>query len=163
MSDSENTEASVPIVNVESYPSTSTSVDRVSNDDSDTSSVESIGTSAEVLPQTDDGILIVPVARASASPSFDGLTIPIAVHLDPKFPRTSYGRVTATGLTTRELPDPNILHREANDSNSAEELKKTKKRLPGDFILKNNTVEAELPTLALEVDRSRFRMFLMMT
>lgn len=62
MSDSENTEASVPIVNVESYPSTSTSVDRVSNDDSDTSSVESIGTSAEVLPQTDDGILIVPVA-----------------------------------------------------------------------------------------------------
>lgn len=101
----------------------------------------------------------MPSVRASISNSFDGLTISVAVPLDPKFLRTTYGGVTATGSTTKELHDPNILHRETDDSDSREELPNTKKRLPGDFVLKNNTVGHELPTLALEVDRTRFRMF----
>lgn len=69
----------------------------------------------------------MPSVRASISDSFDGLTILVAVPLDPRFPRTTYGGVIATGLTTRDLPDPNILHREADDSDSREKLPKTKK------------------------------------
>lgn len=57
----------------------------------------------------------MPSVQALISNSFDGLTIPLVVPLDPKFPRTTYGEVTTTDLTTRELPDPNILYREAND------------------------------------------------
>lgn len=68
----------------------------------------------------------MPSVRASISDSFDGLTIPVEVPLDPRFPRTTYGGVTTTGLTTRDLPDPNFLHREADDSDSREELSKTK-------------------------------------
>lgn len=69
----------------------------------------------------------MPSVRASISDSFDGLTIPVVVSLDLRFPRTTYGGVTATDLTTRDLPDPNILHREADGSDSHEELPKTKK------------------------------------
>lgn len=150
----ENTEASIPIVKVESSPSTSTSVDRVSNENPDTSSKKSIGTSAENFPQKNDGILLVPSVRASISSSFDGLTIPIV---------SPYGEVIATDLTTRELPDPSILHREADNSDSHEELSKTKNWLLGDLVLKNNTMRHKLPTLALEVDYTRFRMFYMTT
>lgn len=161
MSNSENTEALIPIVEVESSPLASTSVDRVSSDESDTSSEESVGTSAEIFPQTNDGILVVPRVRASNNTSFDWLTIRVAIPLDTKFPKTSYGGVIATGLTTRELPNSNILHREADDFDSSEELPKTNKTAPWALLPKNNMVGHELPTLALEVDRTRFMMLYM--
>lgn len=50
MSNSENTKVSVPVVEVESSSLASTLVDRMFEDSSDTSSKESVGTSAENFP-----------------------------------------------------------------------------------------------------------------
>lgn len=105
----ENVKVSILIVEIESSSSVATSLDRTSSYNSDTSSDESVGTSTKVPVPHNDRIFIMPVARASTSTSFNGLTIPIVVLLDPKFPRTTYAEDIATDLTTRELPDPNIL------------------------------------------------------
>lgn len=157
MSNSEKLEVPVPIVKVLSSSSASTSVDKSTDDNSSTSSDESVGTSAGQTLQTNDDIFVVPIVQTSINDSFDGLTIPVVVPLDPNFPRTTYTNVTTTDLTTRELLDPNILHREGANFDSSKELSKTKKRLPRDFILKNNTLGLALSILALEVDRSMFR------
>lgn len=59
--------------------------------------------------EIDDGVIRVLNVRASTNDSFEGLTIPVTVHLDPRTPRTTYAGVTATGLTIRDVSDPSIL------------------------------------------------------
>lgn len=52
---------------------------------------------------------------------------------------------------------------ESDYSNSLEEFPNTKEKLPGDFVLKHNTIGEELEDLALEVDPFRFRVFSLRT
>lgn len=143
MSNSENNEASVlKIVEVESNTATSTSTNRIFNEDSDTSSEESVGSRVEneTTSLINEAIFVVPSVQASTNLSFDNLTIPVAIPLDPRISRTTYAGVTTTGLTIRDVPDPSVLNRDFDDSNTLEDVPKTKKRLPGDFFLKNNTL-----------------------
>lgn len=142
MSISKNNEVNIPIVKVESNSSVSTSVDRLADESSSTSSNESTsiearqtqptsfdfrGQSPPTMLDTDDWIIRVPSVKALTGSSFEGLTVPVTVYLDPSIPRTTYSGVTATGLTTRDLPDPCILQGEGADSDSSEELPKKKK------------------------------------
>lgn len=86
MSNSENIKVFVPVVEVSSSSSTSTSVDRMTDDSSSTSSVENVGTRVGNLLELNDGILVVPRGQASISGSFDDLTIPVAVPFRPELP-----------------------------------------------------------------------------
>lgn len=104
---------------------------------------------------------MVPSVQTLTDSTFDNLTIIVVVPLDPRFPRTTYAGVTTTGLTTRDLPDASVLNREVEDFDSLKELSKIKRQLLGDFFLKNNTIGLELPTLSIELDPTKFRMFRM--
>lgn len=86
MSNSKNIEVPVQVVEVSSSSSTFTSVGRMTDDSSSTSSEENVGTRVGNLLELNDGILVVPRVQASISGSFDGLTIPVAVPFRPKLP-----------------------------------------------------------------------------
>lgn len=163
MSNFENTEVSVPVIDVESNPSASTLVEQRFEDSSDSSSSseESVGTSIKHPLITQGVFTVIPRAQTSVDASFNGLTIPVVVPLDPRISLTNYVGVTITGLATRDLLDPSILTKDPEETDSADELHKTKKNLSGDFVLKNNTVGLEHETLALEVDPASFTMFYM--
>lgn len=68
----ENSKNSVPeIVQVESYLSTSTSTERMSEEDSETSSEESVGNRGEGdTPQIRDDVFMVTMAHTSANVSY---------------------------------------------------------------------------------------------
>lgn len=102
-----------------------------------------------------DGVIrvISPQALTGGSPD-----LPASPEVSDS-PRTTPGEVTDISLTLRIRLVPSVPQGEGFDSDSSEELPRTKKWLSGDFALKTNTISLELPTLGLEVDRSRFRMF----
>lgn len=95
-----------------------------------------------------EAIFVVPSVQASANLAFDNLTIPVAISLDPRIPKTINSGVTATGLTIRDVPNPSVL------------TPKTKKWLPGDFVLKNNTINPiEITALSVDLDTTKFRIY----
>lgn len=83
---------------------------------------------------------MVPSVQASANLSFDNITIPIAILLDPRISRTTYTEMITTGLTIRDVPNPSVLNRDFDDSDTFEDVPKTIKQLPGDFFLEKNTL-----------------------
>lgn len=93
-----------------------------------------------------EAIFVVPSVKTSVNLTFDNLTIPVAISLDPRIPKTIYSGVTATGLTIRDVPNPSVLNNPP----------KTKKWLPGDFVLKNNTINPiEITALSVDLDTTQ--------
>lgn len=135
----------------------------MSGEDNDTSSEESVGNIVEneSISFTNEAVFVVPSVQASANFSFDNLTILVAIPLDPRIPRTTYAGVTATGLTIRDVSHPSVLNREVDDFDTFEDAPKTKRRLPGDFVMKNNTVSLELHVLLVDLDTTKYRIFYM--
>lgn len=93
------------IVEVESCSSTSTLTGRMFEESSETSSEESVGNRGNGnTPQITDDVFVVTVAQTPASMSYANLTIPVAIPLDPRTPKTTYAEVNATSLTIRDIP-----------------------------------------------------------
>lgn len=67
--------------------------------------------------------------------------------------------MTTTSLTIRDIPGPSILNREVDDFNTFEDIPKTKRRFPSNFVLKKSIVSTELPTLQIHLGTTMFRMF----
>lgn len=115
----------------------------------ETSSEQSVGNRGEdeQTPIVEEAVFVDPSVQALVGGSFESLTIPIAIPLDPRFPKTTYARVKSISFTARDILDPRVLNREVDDSDDFDDVPKTKKQLPGDFVLKNNTVSAEMGAL----------------
>lgn len=78
--------------------------------------------------------------QALTNLSFDNLTILLAIPLDHRIPTTTYAWVTAPSLAIRDVPDLSVLNREVNEFDTFEDVQKTKRQLPGNFVLKKNTI-----------------------
>lgn len=163
MSNIENFEnLTLEVIEVGSNDSTSPSVEKMFEEDSDSSSEKSVGSErveGNILAITED-VFVASVAQTSTRVSYDNLTIPVVVPLNPKFPRTVYAGVTTSGFTTKDIPDPTDPHRdEDDDSEDFDNAPKTKKQLSGDFVLKENHAGAEWSASSIDMDQTRFRMF----
>lgn len=163
MSNTENIENLTPeVVVVESEDSTSSSIEKMLEEDNDISSEESVGSKKEKgnTSATDDGIFVASVAQTSTRTSYANLTIPVATPLDPLVPKTIYVGVTATGFNTRDILDPTDSNRDIDDNDYEEfdNAPKTKKQLSGDFALKENQVTSKWSSSTIDMDESRFRM-----
>lgn len=134
------------LVDVESSSSVSTSVDRPTNRSSGTSSSssdDSLSTRQRQCPQTvlemNDGIFRVPTVQTLTSGVVEDSTVLTQVPIN--------------------LATARALQGEDSDFESLEDLPTTKRQLPRDFALKTNTISLEYSMLSLEIDRSRFKPF----
>lgn len=135
MSNIENSEnLAREVIKVGSNDSISPSIEKMFEEDSNSSSGRSVGSEriqGNTLAITAD-VFVASVAQTSTKISYDNLSILVAIPLNPKFPKTVYARVTAFGFTTKDILDSTDPHMdEDNDSEDFSNAPKTKNNCLG--------------------------------